>query len=90
MNIYINGMELPPKDTVKMLVLFSDGTVIDNTDGQNQWQAIEVPPHGRLINADALPECDLYDPFWQEHGYSHAIIDSALTIIPPDPAEEGG
>lgn len=64
MNIYINGMELPPKDTVKMLVLFSDGTVIDNTDGQNQWQAIEVPPHGRLVVlpckvGDILFEVDL-------------------------------
>ena len=58
MGIYINGMEMPKEGTVM---------VVDST-GQvwiNQWptrgytridkvKAVELPPHGRLKDADAL------------------------------------
>jgi hypothetical protein len=56
MGLYIHGMKLPPKGKVKMLVLFDDGVLLDNADGQNQWMAIELSPHGRLIDADAVIE----------------------------------
>lgn len=54
MSILIPGLSLPQKGKVKMLVLFDDGVLLDNEDGQNQWMAIELPPHGRLGDLDAL------------------------------------
>ncbi len=51
---------------------------------------VELPPHGRLIDADALEEepCDLIDDrgLEAESGYSHEQIRNAPTIIE---AEEG-
>lgn len=51
---------------------------------------VEIPPHGRLIDADALEEepCDLIDDrgLEAESGYSHDQIRNAPTIIE---AEEG-
>ena len=78
MSLYISALNLPPKGKIKMLVLFDDGIVLDDADGQNQWQAIEVPPHGRLIDADAFfgecPELAMYEQI-------------AETIIPADKNE---
>ena len=56
MSLYIPSLNLPPKGQVKMLVLFDDGIVLDNNDGQIQLQAIEVPEHGRLGDLDALTD----------------------------------
>lgn len=60
MSIYIKGMEMPTD--VTLLAISPDGTV-DIISGQLDlsWEtlkdkAICVPPHGRLIDANAL--CD--------------------------------
>ena len=63
MSIYIPNLELR-KDSVIRLALWGDGTfcaVIDDVPIA-QGKAIEVPPHGRLIDADALADdllCDV-------------------------------
>ena len=61
-----------------------------NKDKPNWCPLVEVPPHGRLIDADALKEegadihmdyvCDGYveDTTW---GYSDDLLDSQPTII---------
>ena len=94
--IYIPGLNLPPKGKIKMLVLFDDGIVLDDYDGQNQWQAIEVPPHGRLVDADALHYSRVaiwhHDETVPMGGYvggmnavvMSAEIHNAPTIIPAD------
>ena len=58
MSILINGMELP-KDNVRVLVLHPDGRVID--EWGNAYQASLLPPHGRLIDADALKDVQQAD-----------------------------
>jgi len=89
MGLYIHGMKLPPKGKVKMLVLFDDGVLLDNADGQNQWMAIELPPHGRLIDADALKNKHHWtDDFYETEYVEVEDIDAAPTIIPAAP--EGG
>ena len=50
MGVYINGMEMPTKG-YRLILIHADGTV-QSTDGETT--AIPVPPHGRLIDADAL------------------------------------
>lgn len=58
MSIYIKDMRLPSADeltgSVKVLLLYSDGMIIDNANGTPIGQAVELPEHGRLIDADAF------------------------------------
>lgn len=49
---------------------------------------VTVPPHGRLIDADALPNKDVYDQYWRGYGYSQYVIDAAPTIIPASEESE--
>lgn len=95
MGIYITGMEMPEFGE-KIIVLTSSGYV-ENVSGQviEGVEAVPVPSHGRLIDADALEEdgADIHedvvycgyveDSIW---GFSHEMIENAPTIIP---AEEG-
>lgn len=53
MGIYIKGMKLPSEERQgELLILTSDGRCVDIFS--KEYQAVEVPPHGRLIDADAL------------------------------------
>lgn len=81
MGIYIKNMEMPEFGE-KIIILTSSGYVED-VSGQviNGIEAMPVPEHGRLIDADALV-----------HSYYHApsfpnlckAINDASTIIPAD------
>lgn len=59
MSILIKGMDMPnPQSRPLWCVIHSDGTV-EYDSGDYGWQilkqaAVPVPPHGRLIDADAL------------------------------------
>lgn len=56
MDILIKNMKLPKKGTIRILAVFSDGTVdfrYKDKPETRTTQAVEVPPHGRLIDADA-------------------------------------
>ncbi len=55
MRIYIKGIELPKGADEHRLIIRSNGQVI--IDKKTYWEeaeAVSVPPHGRLIDADAL------------------------------------
>lgn len=100
MGVYIN-MEMPKEGFVEILIR-DDGTVqktgqsyrINGTDYYTPYvgempviyQAVSVPPHGRLIDADALPwekqGLMLTDP--DEWGIEARYIEAAPTIIPED------
>ena len=55
MSILINGCILPPDDRMDLVLCIQhDGTVLDPWGNQINTKAIELPPHGRLIDADAL------------------------------------
>lgn len=55
-DIVIRGIEIP-KDKQYALTIFPGGRVIQHWDGVvfGETEAIELPPYGRLIDADALP-----------------------------------
>ena len=58
MGVYIKGMEMPT-DRPQLLWVYPNGkamTVQDDVDPWKELQAVPVPPHGRLIDADALTE----------------------------------
>ena len=54
MGIYIKGQVLPPKGEHYLLQINSDGTVYDAVGHRTAAHAVPVPPHGRLIDADAV------------------------------------
>ena len=89
MSVYIQGMEMP-KDGVKHLCVYSDGTVFDTMEFQGPLaKAIELPPHGRLIDADAYLKSErpngISDEVWKE---SH--IYKSVTAQPTIIEAEGG
>ena len=65
MSILIKNMEMP--GTGRYLIVYPDGRVVDtDIDGESQCiipgsKAVPVPPHGRLIDADALMENAQYE-----------------------------
>lgn len=97
MAIYIENLDLP-KDRFYPIhaTIYADGTVTTGHGiGESVKEAVPVPPHGRLIDADVLEDegadvhedvmCCGYveDTIW---GFSHDRIRNAPTIIP---ASEG-
>lgn len=95
MGVYIKGMEMPKKIEPGLVVEFAEGI-----DGKRyarlhhyrygaltDWlEAVPVPPHGRLIDADALKK-NAY-PFPCAIGTEWAVtlrqINDAPTVIPAD------
>lgn len=53
MGVYIKDMEMPKDGCHHIICIYADGTV---ATGRREYRAVPVPPHGRLIDADAL--CD--------------------------------
>ena len=90
MGVYIN-MEMPKNEPL-LVKINPDGSVSNTVkNGYKKYEAVSVPPHGRLIDADAL----IANHFSDEHriALSYAdkcwmrrIINEEPTIIP---AEEG-
>lgn len=95
MGVYIKGMEMPT-DRSRWVVIYPDGKV-EFSDKTDEWEtldkgAVQVPPHGRLIDADALDADlewqDMHTGEWDAVGFSIEEIENAPTIIPAEPAEE--
>ena len=96
MSVLIKGMEMPIEGFVEILIR-DDGTVqqtgrsvrIEGTDyyapyiGETPgtYEAVPVPPHGRLIDADAL---DNTLGIEDRDYYVHWTLDAAPTIIPAE------
>ena len=90
MGVYIKNMEMPTAPV--LFCIHPDGKVFaDLEGGWREYKAIPVPPHGRLIDADALI-IDLMDRGMEGmqtddlHEIQQAVMD-APTIIPA--SEEG-
>ena len=84
--IYIPSMELPDKNHVVLLELNNDGKAFAAYDGGRtriaEFDAIPVPDHGRLIDADAL-EHDFEKLLHQDNWYYNSLH-HAPTIIQAD------
>lgn len=100
-DLLILGMEMPKEGFVEILVR-DDGTVqqtgqsyrIDGTDYYTPYvgemptiyKAVPVPPHGRLIDADALDSSET--DYLGNHLVYLVDIDDAPTIIPAEEREK--
>lgn len=56
MSIIITGLEMPTERESFNLTIKYNGIVLDTETGMQVAEAHELPPHGRLIDADALYE----------------------------------
>ena len=90
MSIYINGDIRPGVNGFRHIIVMGDGTVTD-IQGEPIGKAIQLPPHGRLGDLDAL-ERNLREMANYQHGERQqgilgccSTICSAHTIIPTDP-----
>jgi len=95
MGVYIKGMEMPTEQYGKMVItLYPNGHVAEYVgDIGRVWEAVPVPPHGRLIDANKIGLTDFEIILCQKgNPFKNALemllekIENAPTIIP---AEEG-
>jgi hypothetical protein len=101
MSILIRGMEMPEK---QVSVILNPNGLVEVLDANNvlleEYQAVPVPPHGRLIDASEKIKVQMYDDMTEDYYGVEMTIDDLLshkgwveadvpTIIPADPAEEG-
>lgn len=91
-DILIKGMEMPKNEPL-LVKINPDGSVSTTAkNGYKKYQAVPVPPHGRLIDADVLIKSLSLDEDDAENGASLLmaifieVLKAAPTIIP---AEEG-
>lgn len=56
MGVYIEGMEMPTEEYGSMTIkIYPNGHVAEYIGDMGRvWDAVPVPPHGRLIDADLL------------------------------------
>ena len=72
------------------LTIKYNGTVLDTETGMQVAEAYELPPHGRLIDADALMQgCERVQGEYaiREYAFSQSAIEAAPTIIPANEVE---
>ena len=89
MSILIKGMEMPDNCRDRHMPMEWCNKWIGVEDGKRSSDCplIPVPPHGRLIDADALKEASHYD----DHNVCVVDaddIDNAMTVIPADFAKD--
>lgn len=95
MSILIKGMEMP-KDGRITLQIGADGAVykviscaIIAEKYEKNLEVVELPPHGRLIDADALKQKKKHSNEFAENIVSVAEIDWMPTIIEEEGIEDG-
>ena len=96
MSVLVKGIDMPKKGFLEILI-YEDGTVqitgeSIEYDGKFYYtpadnfgaiigSAIEIPPHGRLIDADALKKKKKHSNEFAENVVSVAEIDWMPTVI---------
>jgi len=88
MGVYIENMEMPKDGSWKTVRIYPDGTcAVPNWQGDCTFikdaQAVPVPPHGRLIDADG----EIGVNVTMMPGEKCRVDLIAPTIIPPEEGE---
>lgn len=105
MSILIKGMEMPTEQYGKMVItLYPNGHVAEYIgDIGRVWEAVPVPPHGRLIDADVLTELcrDMQSIEWNKHAapyswayayedFENVILDAPAIIEAEEATQKDG
>lgn len=88
MSILIKGMEMPKSGCVITIYKIC-GNFYASKNGTEFCPLVEIPPHGRLMDADALKTLETkdYDGVWEVVVYK-TDIDAAPTIIEAEASNE--
>lgn len=85
-DILIKGLDMPTKGNPLTVLIYPDGTA---TWKDHEYQAVPVPPHGRLGDLDRLAKvmCEGLAPSERDSGFKTPVdilraIANAPTIIP--------
>lgn len=95
MSILIHGVSLPKNGLARNISIFDDGCVIYYRGSRVIGSAVELPPHGRLIDADAFLARNAYfaDREFVNPKYDDTLkdlIDGADTVLPADHSADTG
>jgi len=96
MGLYIKGMEMPKAEFGSMIVAIRPDGMVEDVMGCYVGKAVQVTPHGRLIDADALKkvvasakhmDADIYDGrlFYSDHLCVGADYDDVCKAIDETP-----
>ena len=90
MSVLIEGMEIPKKKNGAVLIIYPDGKCVFEDGAEHR--AVELPPHGDLIDRDALLKYELpatlfpngrrQNPDVWTHAIAIGNIQEAPTVIP--------
>jgi len=85
--IVIKGMKMPSgADELRLIIRSNGQVVISKKTYYVEAEAIELPPHGRLIDADALEDFIRKD--WDKNDHWIAdVVYSRPTVIEADSEE---
>lgn len=95
MGVYIKGMEMPKEGNWITLRIFPDGQCFlydwcgNDFDFKEHLTAVPVPPHGRLIDADAVFD-NLERTGWYDNAdrdIAEDLVLDAPTVIPASKGE---
>lgn len=84
MSIIITGLEMPTERKSFNLTIKYNGTVFDTETGMQVAEAHELPPHGRLIDADAIPFAESENGCQDDYAFRYDINEMP-TIIEAEP-----
>lgn len=91
MSILIKGLDIPtPPDELRLIIRPNGQVIICHRTEWDETEAVNVPPHGRLIDEDAIYNCDplyrmiTYQGNWV---YSRKAIQYAPTIVEAEVSE---
>lgn len=80
MSVLIQGLKMPQGESCVTVRIWGDGRVIGVHNDSLVKHAIELPPHGRLIDADALEKHIKKD--WEEYDHWIAVeVENRPTVI---------
>lgn len=89
MSVLIKGMEMPKAGNWKTIRIYYDGTCAEpNWQGDCRYmhgcEAVSVPPHGRLIDGDALAKLEVIP----SDNWVFRAIEKVPTIIEAEEEQE--
>lgn len=97
-DILIRGISMPREDTFCIVHIYGDGTVCMPAWGKGMKkvdgvEAISVPPHGRLIDQDAILREVIrgdYPNQWIDKNELLRLFRNASTVIPASEVKNNG
>ena len=90
MSVLIKGMKMPKYGERLKVWIYANGDVIlDKGTYYAEYEAVELPGHGRLVDADdVIEELRCGDYWWETEQQVPGILNEIPTIIPAERSEE--